>query len=242
MKARIHLFEHDSAESTFFKDLNEKNQPIYLRFNSLPSKTVPCDLLVVHETKDFNTEDLYLIHCPVDDVYEIDTMDKLVSMGCLSSNLSDVFIGNNGTVTSITNVEKIVAGTYKITIPVSHNKLNSINNKFIAEYIYSHNKGEAISTVDIKTISREAFNDEIKRVEFNYFDMTVDDIKKLYLGIQSIKEMPILDNIGNVIVTNILGYLKNKTHENVIHEDKQNSELISSNTSDVQFGNVLVNV
>lgn len=207
MLAKFHLFEHDKnvTNSTLFKNLNQSGEPLYIRFDDeIHEDRMPCDLLIVHQTENYNIGDSYLIYYPISDSFFIDTLKTIVKMSDLQiENLNDVFIGNNGSISSTAFIHKIIASTIGFD---NETNLDIISACDLAKYVFKYNTGDEIEYVDVETLSKENINKTMSSYNLNYFDLTEDDIDDILSEVRRMKETIKLDEEGCIIINEINRY------------------------------------
>lgn len=234
MKGRIHLFEHnkhDNVESLFIKTNTKNGQILSFRHNYNNTNDIPCDLLVVYKPNKYNINDLFLVHDKLTETYYIDKLTKHVDLSDIDSDVANVFIGEKGTVTSVDNVEKIIASTF-VNEEFEDELMNisDLNPDFTFEYQHKYNIGKPIFNVDIKVNGKEEINKIITDSGYNYFELSKDDIHQLIDMVEKYKEMPILDDENDIILTDITEDINYISNSPVSNENK------------IQVGNVIVEV
>lgn len=157
MKARMHLLKTDNPTSLLVKAVQQKGEPLFIRFEETTDenkdKLQGYDLLTVCTPKVFNEGDLCLIN--VNGKYVVDILVTVIE-----TNFDKIFVGERATVSSIQNVEFIVASTdhthgfESLEVVDGDSIIPEIDGHFIAKYIYEHNTGEAITDVEVETVSQ----------------------------------------------------------------------------------------
>ena len=151
MKAKLHLFKHRdiNCESIFFKDMLNKNTPIYFKFPiaSTCRDFLPCDLLAVHKPDKFMRGDICLVYDELTCEYSIDKCSMVAYMSDIYVDMRDVFIGYK-TQCVLDNVQKIIVSTIDDELPFFENEL-------LCEFVFKYNTNLFLDFVDIETVKTE---------------------------------------------------------------------------------------